>query len=67
MNSYKRLAINSEAPIVGYEAPTYVCWARNNRSALVRVPLAKKGQGGLDPDRVPLARPGVQPLPRVQR
>jgi glutamine synthetase len=44
VNSYKRLAINSEAPIVGYEAPTYVCWARNNRSALVRVPLAKKGK-----------------------
>src|SRR5689334_22474819 len=44
VNSYKRLAINSDAPIVGYEAPTYVCWARNNRSALVRVPLAKKGK-----------------------
>jgi glutamine synthetase len=44
VNSYKRLSINSEAPIVGYEAPTYVCWARNNRSALVRVPLAKKGK-----------------------
>jgi glutamine synthetase len=44
VNSYKRLAINREAPIVGYEAPVYVCWARNNRSALVRVPLAKKGK-----------------------
>jgi glutamine synthetase len=44
VNSYKRLAINSEAPIVGYEAPTFVCWARNNRSALVRVPLAKRGK-----------------------
>ena len=28
----------------GYEAPVYVCWARNNRSALVRVPLPKKGK-----------------------
>src|SRR5499427_5978547 len=44
VNSYKRLAINREAPIVGYEAPVYVCWARNNRSALVRVPLPKKGK-----------------------
>src|SRR5712692_10490662 len=44
VNSYKRLAINREAPIVSYEAPVYICWARNNRSALVRVPLPKKGK-----------------------
>jgi len=37
VNSYKRL-------IDGYEAPVYVCWARNNRSALVRVPLPKRGK-----------------------
>src|SRR6202158_2709783 len=37
VNSYKRL-------VVGYEAPVYLCWARNNRSALVRVPLPKKGK-----------------------
>jgi len=37
VNSYKRL-------IVGYEAPVYIGWARNNRSALVRVPLPKRGK-----------------------
>ena len=37
VNSYKRLNVR-------YEAPAYVCWARNNRSALVRVPIAKRGK-----------------------
>jgi glutamine synthetase len=37
VNSYKRLNIR-------YEAPAYVCWARNNRSALVRVPPHKRGK-----------------------
>jgi len=31
VNSYKRL-------VAGFEAPVHICWARNNRSALVRVP-----------------------------
>ncbi len=37
VNSYKRL-------VVGFEAPVFVCWARNNRSALVRVPFTKVGK-----------------------
>ena len=37
VNSYKRLAETSEAP-------PYVAWARNNRSALVRVPVRKMGK-----------------------
>ncbi len=39
VNSYKRLW-------GGGEAPSYVCWGHNNRSALVRVPLYKPGKGG---------------------
>ena len=37
VNSYKRL-------VVGYEAPVNVSWAYNNRSALVRVPIARRGK-----------------------
>ncbi|MDD1758062.1 MAG: glutamine synthetase family protein [Methanotrichaceae archaeon] len=37
INSYKRL-------VPGYEAPVYICWARRNRSTLVRVPMYKPGK-----------------------
>jgi glutamine synthetase len=38
VNSYKRLA-------GGGEAPAYVCWGHNNRSALIRVPMYKPTKG----------------------
>ena len=37
VNSYKRL-------VPGYEAPVYICWARRNRSTLVRIPMYKPGK-----------------------
>jgi glutamine synthetase len=38
VNSYKRLW-------GGGEAPPYICWGHNNRSALIRVPMYKPGKG----------------------
>lgn len=37
VNSYKRL-------VDGFEAPVHIAWARNNRSALIRIPTPKKGK-----------------------
>ena len=41
MNSYKRLWGGDYAR----EAPSYLTWGHNNRSALIRVPLYKLGKG----------------------
>ncbi|HET7690692.1 MAG TPA: glutamine synthetase family protein [Nocardioidaceae bacterium] len=38
VNSYKRL-------VSGGEAPAYVCWGHNNRSAMIRVPMYKPNKG----------------------
>ena len=38
VNSYKRLW-------GGDEAPSFICWGRNNRSALIRVPMYKPNKG----------------------
>lgn len=38
VNSYKRIA-------GGGEAPEWICWGHNNRSALVRVPMYKPSKG----------------------
>lgn len=43
VNSYKRLIVSQpDQPLI--EAPVYISWAQNNRSALVRVPPIKKGK-----------------------
>jgi glutamine synthetase len=38
VNSYKRL-------VGGGEAPSYICWGHNNRSAMVRIPMYKPHKG----------------------
>ena len=48
INSYKRL-------VPGHEAPVHVSWARNNSSALVRVPVVKAGR--LDSTRIEYRAP----------
>jgi glutamine synthetase len=38
VNSYKRL-------LAGDEAPPYICWGHNNRSAMIRIPMYKPNKG----------------------
>ena len=46
VNSYKRLWGGDERIAgAGGEAPAYICWGHNNRSALVRVPMYKPQKG----------------------
>ena len=58
VNSYKRL-------VIGFEAPIYISWARNNRSVVVNVPHAKRGKA--ESTRIEYRAPGpvVQPVPRL--
>jgi glutamine synthetase len=45
VNSYKRLVLGSGVgSLTVFEAPVFVTWGRNNRSALVRVPPGKSGK-----------------------
>jgi glutamine synthetase len=48
VNSYKRL-------VGGFDAPTFETWARNDQSALVRVPATKKGK--IDSTRIEYRSP----------
>ena len=57
VNSYKRLA-------GGGEAPSYICWGRNNRSALVRVPMYKPNKGS---SRVSNCARSIPPATRISR
>ncbi|MBN1754622.1 glutamine synthetase [bacterium] len=54
INSYKRL-------VVGYEAPVYISWGRNNRSALVRVPAFKEGKANSCRAELRSPDPGTNP------
>jgi glutamine synthetase len=48
VNSYKRL-------VGGFDAPTFETWARNDQSALVRVPATRKGK--IDSTRIEYRSP----------
>jgi glutamine synthetase len=54
VNSYKRLW-------GGDEAPSFICWGHNNRSALVRVPMYKPNKGS--PRASSTARSTPRPTP----
>ncbi|MFP8962566.1 type I glutamate--ammonia ligase [Streptomyces nanhaiensis] len=47
VNSYKRIWGGAQRTAgAGGEAPSYICWGHNNRSALIRVPMYKPGKMG---------------------
>ena len=58
VNSYKRM-------VAGYESPVYVSWARNNRSALVRVPIHKTGKPDSTRIEYRALDSAAQPVPGV--
>ena len=60
VNSYKRL-------LGGGEAPSYICWGHNNRSAMIRVPMYKPNKGPSTRIELRTHRRRLQPLPRVRR
>jgi glutamine synthetase len=54
VNSYKRL-------VPGYEAPVYLAWSRRNRSALIRVPVARPGRGSVTRAEIRCPDPACNP------
>ena len=50
----------------GGEAPSYICWGHNNRSALVRVPMYKPHKGHSTRIEFRSLDSAVQPLPGVR-
>ncbi len=54
VNSYKRLW-------GGNEAPSYICWGHNNRSALLRIPQYKPGKGNSARIEFRALDPGANP------
>ncbi len=68
VNSYKRLWGAAERTAgAGGEAPAYVCWGHNNRSALIRVPMYKPHKGNATRIEFRSLDSVLQPLPGVRR
>ena len=64
VNSYKRLVQGTgTGSQTVFEAPVFVSWGRNNQSALVRVPVVKRGKESSTRIEYRSPDPGLQPLP----